>query len=66
MPSSPLHPVPTERRALITALDKRQTRVSLDDMLRARGFDLALPYRQEPWEGEGDLYVQDIPPATSA
>jgi hypothetical protein len=57
-----LHPVPTQRRVFITALDKRLTKVPIEEVLRQRGFDLSQPYRQEPEHdlGEGDLYVQDI------
>ena len=56
------HLVPTQRQVLITALDKRTMRGAVSDLLAVRGFDLSLPYTQVEHAGEGDLYVQDIPP----
>ena len=57
------HPVPTQRRVFISALDQRYHTVPLETLLRERGFDLSQPWREEtaPELGDGTLYVQDIP-----
>ena len=50
-----------QRQVLITELDKRYQRRSLEDLLQARGIDISKPYRkvEQPLQ-EGDLYVQDL------
>jgi hypothetical protein len=68
MASRNAHPVPTERRVFLSALDTRLMNVSVETLLEQRGFDLSQPYRQEHDHGlgEGVLYVQDIPPREEA
>ena len=57
-----VHPVPTQRQVVISALDKQHSKIPVEALLALRGFDLTLPYREEPWDQEGaTLYVQDIP-----
>lgn len=55
------HPVPRQRRVVISAMDKRFSRQSLETMLTARGLDTSLPYHQESSEDDADVYVQDLP-----
>ena len=55
------HPVPRQRRVVITAMDKRFSSQSLEALLLARGLDLAQPYHEEPGEDDATVYVQDIP-----
>lgn len=63
MADQPVHPVPTQRRVFVTALDKQMLKVPVAELLVARGFDPALPWREEtdPRLPDGTLYVQDIP-----
>ena len=55
------HPVPRQRRVVITAMDKRFSSQSLEALLLARGLDLAQPYHEEHGEDDATVYVQDIP-----
>ena len=58
------HPVPRQRRVVISALDRRFSKVSIETLLAQRGIDVTQPYREESVPealGEDTLYVQDIP-----
>jgi hypothetical protein len=58
------HPRPTRREVFISALDKQQTRWSVEHLLQSRGLDLTRPYRkvEHTLDPTGDLYVQDLLP----
>lgn len=62
MTNDPIHPVPTERRVLVTALDQKLIKVPLETLLRDRGIDPVLPYRTEAAPDDATLYIQAIPP----
>lgn len=57
------HHVPTHREVVISAIDKRYSKVDLATMLRLRGIDPDQPYEKVSPEGaEDDVYMQAIPP----
>lgn len=56
------HHVPTQREVVISAIDKRYSKVDLATMLRVRGIDPDQPYEKVSPDGEeDDVYVQAIP-----